>query len=82
MSWDGSHVTILWIQKNCMFGALAMENTAFLYKVANEVTALHLTTLELGSFASEFSQLLPYPPVPADFPVRAEPPLLDFPLPL
>jgi len=37
-----------------MFGAFAVEDTAFSYQMADEVTAFHKVTLEPESFSSGF----------------------------
>ena len=51
---DGSHAPIFWIKENRMFGAFAMENTAFSCQMTDEVTAFHEAILEPGFFSSGF----------------------------
>ena len=51
---------IFWIQENRVLGTFAVENTAFFYQMADEVTAFHGATLEPGIFFSGFLRLFLY----------------------
>ncbi len=44
-----SKVSILWIEKNRVLGALAVENAALLCQVSDEVAAFHELDLDLDS---------------------------------
>ena len=51
MSWNGSEMPVFWIKENRMFSTFAVENAAFSGQMADEVTAFHGATLELGFFS-------------------------------
>jgi len=51
VSGNGSHTPVFWIKENRMSGTYAVENAALPCQMADEVTAFHGATLELGFFS-------------------------------
>ena len=45
MTGNGGDMPVFWIEENRMSGTFAVENAAFFYQVADEVTAFHGTKL-------------------------------------